>query len=98
MKYLEYAYLQTGRDADALRVVEAVKDVPGINSADIASDGSRLTQTGGTIHDAMWVIVGAGFGNGASGSSYELQGGSLSVDHRIAEYHNAIAYCPGGRS
>jgi hypothetical protein len=34
-KYLEYAYLQLGRDSDARTVVEGVKDIPGIARVDI---------------------------------------------------------------
>lgn len=42
MKYLQYAYEQTGRDADARQLIEDVKNVPGIKPQDIADDGSVM--------------------------------------------------------
>jgi tetratricopeptide (TPR) repeat protein len=41
-KYLEYAYLQLGRDSDARTVVEGVKDIPGIARVDIINDGNMM--------------------------------------------------------
>ncbi|PYP86664.1 MAG: hypothetical protein DMG65_18420 [Candidatus Angelobacter sp. Gp1-AA117] len=42
MKYLQYAYEQTGRDADARQVIDDVKNVPGIKPEDITDDGSVM--------------------------------------------------------
>ena len=42
MKYLQYAYEQTGRDADARQLINDVKNVPGIKPQDIADDGSVM--------------------------------------------------------
>ena len=42
MKYLQYAYEQTGRDTDARQVIDDVKNVPGIKPQDIADDGSVM--------------------------------------------------------
>jgi len=42
MHHLLYAYLQMGRDSDARRVVDEVRDVPGIDDVDTASDGSLM--------------------------------------------------------
>jgi hypothetical protein len=58
-------------------------ELAGLRQINIAGDGSGLIQTGGTIHDAMWVIVGANFGYGTGSASYELQGGSLSIGTSI---------------
>lgn len=43
MHYLLYAYLQMGRDSDARRLVDEVRDVPGIDDVDTASDGSLMS-------------------------------------------------------
>jgi hypothetical protein len=43
MHYLLYAYLQIGRDSDAKRLVDGVRDVPGVDEVDTASDGSLMT-------------------------------------------------------
>lgn len=37
LSFLEYAYLQTGRDADVRRIIEEVKSVPGASSANVAN-------------------------------------------------------------
>src|SRR5947209_16128618 len=42
MKYLQYAYEQTGRDADARQLINDVKNVPGIKPQDVADDGSVM--------------------------------------------------------
>ena len=45
MHYLLYAYLQMGRDTDARHLVDGVRDVPGIDDVDAASDGSLMKAT-----------------------------------------------------
>ena len=42
MKYLQYAYEQTGRTDAARQVIEKVKDVPGIKPEDISDDGNIM--------------------------------------------------------
>lgn len=42
MKYLEYAYLQLGKDSDADRVINEVRDIPGIRTDDVINDGSIM--------------------------------------------------------
>jgi hypothetical protein len=42
MKYLQYAYEQTGRNAQARRTIDSIKDVPGIKPGDIANDGDLM--------------------------------------------------------
>jgi tetratricopeptide repeat protein len=42
MKYLQYAYEQTGKNTQARQTIEAVKDVPGIKPGDIANDGGIM--------------------------------------------------------
>ena len=45
MHYLLYAYLQMGKDTDARHLVDGVRDVPGIDDVDAASDGSVMKAT-----------------------------------------------------
>ena len=42
MHYLLYAYLQMGRDDSAKRLIDEVRNVPGIDEADVANDGSNM--------------------------------------------------------
>jgi len=53
MKYLEYAYLQMGREADARQEIEGVKDIPGITASE-ASEGENLMMTLYVMETHRW--------------------------------------------
>jgi hypothetical protein len=42
LDFLQYAYLQTGRDADARRIVNEIKKVPGASAEDVTNNRSML--------------------------------------------------------
>ena len=42
LSFLQYAYLQTGRDADARRIINEVKRVPGASAEDVSNNQSML--------------------------------------------------------
>lgn len=42
LSFLQYAYLQTGRDADARRLIEEIKKVPGASAEDVTNNQSML--------------------------------------------------------
>jgi tetratricopeptide (TPR) repeat protein len=42
LSFLQYAYLQTGRNADARRIINEIKTVPGASTEDIANNQSML--------------------------------------------------------
>jgi tetratricopeptide (TPR) repeat protein len=42
LSFLQYAYLQAGRDADARRIINEVKNVPGASAEDITNNQSML--------------------------------------------------------
>jgi tetratricopeptide (TPR) repeat protein len=42
LSFLQYAYLQTGRDADARRIINEIRTVPGASAEDITNNQSML--------------------------------------------------------
>lgn len=42
MHYLRYAYLQMGRDAETLKLIDSLKDVPNIDPDEVTDEGSAM--------------------------------------------------------